>query len=91
MHRAGAGGREAHGGSGQGLLPESRRPGQQRLCTTVRSLNDRLSLSLLSQLVRGGGGLAQLLERWTRDQKAPGSSPGRSGGRIFFSRVSFLC
>ena len=38
-----------------------------------------------------GEGLAQWLERWTRDRKVPGSSPGRSGGRIFFSRVSFLC
>ena len=31
------------------------------------------------------------LERQTRDQKVPGSSPGRSGRRIFFSRVNFLC
>ena len=25
------------------------------------------------------------------DRKVSGSSPGRSGGRIFFSRVNFLC
>ena len=33
----------------------------------------------------------QWLERRTRDRKVPGSSPGRSGGRIFFSRVNCLC
>ena len=36
-------------------------------------------------------GIAQMLERRTRDRKVPGSSPGRSGGRIFFSRFNFLC
>ena len=36
-------------------------------------------------------GVVQWLERWTRDQKVEGSSPGRSGGRIFISRVNFLC
>ena len=30
-------------------------------------------------------------EHWTHDRKVVGSSPGRSGGRIFFSRVNFLC
>ena len=34
---------------------------------------------------------AQWLERRTRDWKVPGSNPCRSGGRIFFSRVDFLC
>ena len=38
-----------------------------------------------------GAGIAQWLERGTRDQKVVGSNPCRSGGRIFFSRVSFLC
>ena len=38
-----------------------------------------------------GAGIAQWLERRTRDRKVPGSSPSRSGGRFFFSRVSFLC
>ena len=32
-----------------------------------------------------------ILERRTHDRKVQGSSPGRSGGRIFFSRVKFLC
>ena len=30
----------------------------------------------------------QLIERRTRDRKVPSSIPGRSGGRIFFSRVN---
>ena len=34
---------------------------------------------------------AQWLERRTRDWKVAGSKPCRSGGRIFFSMVDFLC
>ena len=41
--------------------------------------------------VRWRAGIAQWFERRTRDRKVPGSSPGRSGGRIFFSGVNFLC
>ena len=37
-----------------------------------------------------GAGIAQWLERRTRDRKVAGSNPCRSAGRIFFSRVSFL-
>ena len=37
------------------------------------------------------GQLSQWLKRGTRDRKVAGSSPGRSGGRIFFSKVNFLC
>ena len=36
-------------------------------------------------------GVAQWLERRTRDRKVAGSNPCWSGGRIFFSRVNFLC
>ena len=36
-------------------------------------------------------GIAQWLERRSRDRKVTGSNPWRSGGRIFFSRVNFLC
>ena len=36
-------------------------------------------------------GIAQWLERRTRDQKVTGSNPCWSGGRIFFFRVIFLC
>ena len=38
-----------------------------------------------------GAGIAQWLERQTRDWKVAGSIPCWSGGRIFFSRVDFLC
>ena len=38
-----------------------------------------------------GAGIACWLERRTRDRKVAGSNPGRSGGRIFFSRVNFVC
>ena len=36
-------------------------------------------------------GIAQWLERRTSDWKVSGSNPCWSGGRIFFSRVDFLC
>ena len=36
-------------------------------------------------------GIAQWLDRRTRDWKVVGSNPCWSGGRIFFSRVDFLC
>ena len=39
----------------------------------------------------GGGGIAQWLERRTRDWKVAGSNPCWNSGRIFFSRVDFLC
>ena len=32
-----------------------------------------------------------LVEQQTRDRKVASSNPGRSGGRIFFSRANFLC
>ena len=38
-----------------------------------------------------GAGIAQWLKRQTRDWKVAGSNPCWSGGRIFFSRVDFLC
>ena len=38
-----------------------------------------------------GAGIAQWLERQTRDSKVVGSDPCCSGRRIFFSRVNFLC
>ena len=40
---------------------------------------------------RRGAGIAQWLERRTRDWKVAGSNPCWNGGRIFFSRVDFLC
>ena len=47
-------------------------------------------LDLVSQRTTGAG-IAQWLERQTRDWKVAGSNPCRSGGRIFFFRVDFLC
>ena len=38
-----------------------------------------------------GDGIAQWLERWSHDQKVSGFSPGRSGRRLFFSRVNSPC
>ena len=38
-----------------------------------------------------GTGLAQWLERRTRNSKVAGSSPCSSGGTVFFSRVNFPC
>ena len=40
---------------------------------------------------QGGAGIAQWLEHRTRDWKVAGSNPCWNGGRIFFSRVDFLC
>ena len=36
-------------------------------------------------------GIACWLERRTRNRKVASSNPGRSGGRIFFSGVTFVC
>ena len=41
--------------------------------------------------LQAGAGIAQWLERRTRDWKVAGSNPCWNGGRIFFSRVDFLC
>ena len=38
-----------------------------------------------------GAGIACWKERRTRDRKVASSNPGSSGGRIFFSRVNFVC
>ena len=38
-----------------------------------------------------GAGIAQWLERRTRDWKVASSNPRRNGGIIFISRVDFLC
>ena len=38
-----------------------------------------------------GAGIAQWLEHRTRDWKVSGSNPCWNSGRIFFSRVNFLC
>ena len=48
-------------------------------------------IQLQQFVVFGGAGIAQWLERRTRDWKVAGSNPCWNGGRIFFSRVDFLC
>ena len=46
----------------------------------------------LSSVDWEGGIIIKLLaERRTRDRKVANSNPGRSGGRIFFSRIYFVC
>ena len=44
-----------------------------------------------SRRITWGAGIAQWLEHRTRDWKVAGSNPCWNGGRIFFSRVDFLC
>ena len=45
----------------------------------------------LTGAVSLGVGIAQWLEHQPRDWKVTGSNPCLSGGKIFFSRVNFLC
>ena len=45
--------------------------------------------SVKNYLIRHEKGIAQWLERWTRDRKVAGSNPRMNGGRIFFSRPTF--
>ena len=44
-----------------------------------------------TQIKFGGAGIAQWLEHRIHDWKVAGSNPCWNGGRIFFSRVDFLC
>ena len=57
--------------------------GQSRRTCTINSM--------CVARTREGAGIAQWLERRTRDWKVAGSNPCWNGGRIFFSRVDFLC
>ena len=59
-------------------------------CNTV---HDRLLIELCHHIstLQQGTGIACWLERVARDRKVAGSNPGRSGGRIFFSGVKFVC
>ena len=58
--------------------------------TSTAALNLHIN-SKLNWWQHWGAGIAQWLEHRTRDWKVAGSNPCRSGGRIFFSRVDFLC
>ena len=68
-----------------GNLPVSNFPSEIRTCSNGKTKNVTTATHTLTT-----AGIARRLERPTRDQKVPGSSPRRSGGRIFFSRVNFL-
>ena len=62
--------------------------------TTLCCIDDKLSSvrgHLLLSTSKVGAGIACRLERQTHDQKVASLNPGRSGGRIFFSRFSFVC
>ena len=48
-------------------------------------------LSFQTRPVFIGSRRSLLVERRTRDRKVASSNPGRSGGRIFFFRVDFVC
>ena len=52
---------------------------------------DKSSQVTDSHSVTLGAGTAQWLERWIHDWKTVGSNPCRSSGKIFFSKVNFLC
>ena len=55
--------------------------------TTPPGSGDSAVVANTNYVVIFGGNI----ERRFRDRKVAGSSPRRSGGRIFFSRVNFVC
>ena len=59
--------------------------------TNSQFLPVMLPQSFLKNIPWKGAGIAQWLEHRTRDWKVAGSNPCWSGGRIFFSRVDFVC
>ena len=61
---------------------------QYRHCFLVGWCTNKSYVIATSDL---GAGIAQWLEHRTRDWKVAGSNPCWNGGRIFFSRVDFLC
>ena len=96
--RGGGGERDAEAGLGLGRgggankmkhqLPENRR---SLLLCAVECVWQHVPEDGCSIVIVWGAGVAQWLGRLTRDRKVPGSSPRRSGGRMFFSRTDFLC
>ena len=58
---------------------------------TVKTCMLHTTKNICLQVPSEGAGIAQWLERRTRDWKVAGSNPCWNGGRIFFSRVDFLC
>ena len=66
-------------------------PAQDGPCTVLGQNGRRLYNCCQKQEALPGAGIAQWLEHRTRDWKVAGSNPCWNGGRIFFSRVDFLC
>ena len=85
QYHARSGGTCSKRGQGRGQELQSK----QR--TGARNSIQNCYFCACSRLRRQGAGIAQWLERRTRDWKVAGSNPCWNGGRIFFSRVDFLC
>ena len=57
----------------------------------ITSCTSHSNINCTSHHPTRGAGIAQWLEHRTRDWKVAGTNPCWNGGRIFFSRVDFLC
>ena len=73
---------------------------QLSICSVLKTAMDsmlsqcpaqRIEIKNNNNNMERGAGIAQWLEHRTRDWKVAGSNPCWNGGRIFFSRVDFLC
>ena len=77
------------------LLAWTQRHGNSRRCSSFFSCTASWMANLIKSCFNPqlcwGAGIAQWLEHRTRDWKVAGSNPCWNGGRIFFSRVDFLC
>ena len=58
---------------------------------SCRSIFFSVVIFLCWFMSQGGEDSSVARAQWTRVRKVPGSSPRRSGGRMSFSRVNFLC
>ena len=77
----------AKGGARRAALgPES-----SQLRHSPRKARSFLHHSATTPCPSGRDGGSSVVERRTRDRNVSGSKPGRSGGRIYFSGVNFLC
>ena len=64
--------------------------GRERQWDAFSALKKSKQISVIKRYsTPRGAGIACWLERQTRDRKVSSSNPGRSDGRIFFSRVNF--
>ena len=60
-------------------------------CNPEPCFYDLLSFFCTHSIFSQGSWNSLLVKRRTRDRKVASSNPGRSGPRIFFSRVNFVC